>query len=75
MNCDDAAPQAAEGMTATDIEQSLTALRMVWGDEYLLGHDPEKGFWATPHGTPRLFTAYGPRELGEILTEDAGAPS
>jgi hypothetical protein len=48
---------------------------MVWGDEYLLGHDPEKGFWATPHGTPRLFTAYGPRELGEILTEDAEAPS
>jgi hypothetical protein len=46
---DEAAPQAAGGMSAEDTEQALGYLRLLWGDEFLIGHD-EQGYWATRHG-------------------------
>jgi hypothetical protein len=70
---DKAAPQAAERMTAADIEQALAALDMVWGDEYTFGYDPEKGFWAArPGKIGPLFIAGTPEELGKVLTDGAG---
>jgi hypothetical protein len=40
---DEAAPQAAGGMSAEDTEQALGYLRLLWGDEFLIGHD-EQGY-------------------------------
>jgi hypothetical protein len=69
----EAAPQAAERLSAEEIEQALRALDMVWGDEYLLGYAPEKGFWAAPRGLiGKLFIAGSPGALGEMLTDEAG---
>jgi hypothetical protein len=68
---DEAAPQAAGRLSAGEIKDALRALNMVWGDEYLIGHDPERGFWATPRGVPTLFTAATPEELGNQLADAA----
>jgi hypothetical protein len=70
---DEAAPQAAVGMSAADIEQALALLDMVWGDEFKFGHDTAKGFWATRHGTiGTLATAESPEDLGKMLADQAG---
>lgn len=69
----EAAPQAAEGMSAADIEHALAMLDVVWGDEYTFGDDPDKGFWATrPGQIGPLFMAADPGELGEMLTDAVG---
>jgi hypothetical protein len=70
---DEAAPQAAVRLSAEEIEQALKALDMVWGDEYLLGYDPERGFWAArPGEIGPLFMAGTPEDLGKVLTDAAG---
>jgi len=71
----EAAQQAADGMSRAEIDHALVMLDLVWGDEFKFGHDAEKGFWATPHGKMMLFTADGPDELGEKLAAQAGAAS
>jgi hypothetical protein len=47
-----AAPQAAGGMTAAEIAQALDVLRALWDDEYLIGCD-ERGWWAERRGRAR----------------------
>ena len=44
---EEAAPQAAQ----EDVEQALGYLRLLWGDEFEIGHDAQ-GFWARPTGQP-----------------------
>ena len=41
----EAPPRAA---SSEEIEQALSYLRLLWGDEFLIGHD-EQGYWATRH--------------------------
>ena len=63
----EAAPQAA------DIEQALGYLRLLWGDEFLIGHD-EQGYWAAPHGQiGHIIRADDPDELGELMNDYPGA--
>ena len=63
---DGAAPQAE------DIEQALTYLRLLWGDEFMIGHD-EQGYWAAPHGQiGHIMRAGSPDELGELMNDYAG---
>jgi hypothetical protein len=66
---DEAAPQAAGGMSAEDTEQALGYLRLLWGDEFLIGHD-EQGYWATRHGEVggRIMRADDPGKLGELMS-------
>lgn len=63
----EAAPQAE------DIEQALSYLRLLWGDEFMIGHD-EQGYWAARHGQvggPILRAAW-PGDLGEQMNGGAG---
>ena len=41
----EAAPQAAGGTHTEDVQQALDYLRLLWGDEFLIGHD-DQGYWA-----------------------------
>lgn len=65
----EAAPQAAEGISAGDIEKALGVLRLLWGDEYLFGYDREHGcFWVIKGGNlGSLLTAPAVEELGRKL--------
>jgi hypothetical protein len=71
MAMDEAAPQAAEG--SQDIARALEALRLLWGDEYLTGHDDEHGWWASRRGVVgHIVTAGSPEELGQMIGDDFG---
>jgi hypothetical protein len=50
------------------VSDALTALRLVWGDEYEFGHD-ERGYWALPLDRPEAekLRADAPEELGRLL--------
>lgn len=65
----EAAPQAAEGMSAEDTDKALRVLRLLWGDEYLFGYDGKHGcWWAIKAGNlGSLLTAPNPKELGKML--------
>lgn len=68
---DEAAPQAARGITPAQIREALDALDAVWGDEYEFGWDPQSGFWVRRHGAVGwLLTAATPQELGTFLADD-----
>ena len=41
----EAAPQAAGGTHTEDVQQALDYLLLLWGDEFLIGHD-DQGYWA-----------------------------
>ncbi|HEX3956213.1 MAG TPA: hypothetical protein VHZ03_06225 [Trebonia sp.] len=63
---DGTAPQAEE------IEQALGYLRLLWGDDFMIGHD-EHGYWAAPNGQiGHIMRAGGPDELGELMNDYAG---
>jgi hypothetical protein len=65
-----AAPQAAGGMTAAEIAQALDVLRALWDDEYLIGCD-ERGWWAERRGAAgHVMIAGGPVELGQRIGVD-----
>ena len=69
---DEAAPQAAGGTHAEDVQQALDYLRLLWGDEFLIGHD-EQGYWSAPNGQiGQIIRAGDPGELGELMNGDAG---
>jgi hypothetical protein len=56
------------------VSDALTALRLVWGDEYEFGHD-ERGYWALPPGRPEAekLRADTPEELGQLLADGPAA--
>lgn len=57
---------------AEDVEQALGYLRLLWGDEFMIGHD-EQGYWAAPNGQiGTIIRAGDPEELGELMNDYAG---
>jgi hypothetical protein len=73
---DEAAPQAARGMAHSErdleeVSEALRALRLAWGDTYMLGHD-EKGYWAARHHRPgtEILRAETAEELGSRCVAD-----
>ena len=70
----EAASQAAGGTHTEDVQQALDYLRLLWGDEFLIGHD-EQGYWATRHGDVggRIMRADDPGKLGELMNAYAAA--
>ena len=69
----EAAPQAAGGTYTEDVQQALDYLRLLWGDEFLTGHD-EHGYWAAPHGQiGHMMRADDPGKLGGLMNDYAGA--
>jgi hypothetical protein len=66
----EAPPQAA---SSEEIEQALSYLRLLWGDEFLIGHD-DQGCWATRHGDVggRIMRADDPGKLGELMNDYPG---
>jgi hypothetical protein len=67
---DEAAPQAVTGIRDEDAA-ALEMLQLLWGDEYSIGYDAEKGlYWATPNGVMRILTAVSVEELGKKIEED-----
>lgn len=76
MEDETAAPQAAAGgeEALEAVSGALRALRLAWGDEFMLGHD-ERGYWAArrrPGGG--VLRAGTPRELGGLCAAATGAP-
>ncbi len=69
----EAAPQAAGGTHTEDVQQALDYLRLLWGDEFMIGHD-EQGYWAAPAGDDRgsIIRAGDPEELGGLMNDYAG---
>jgi hypothetical protein len=67
----EAPPQAA---SSDETEQALSYLRLLWGDEFLIGHDAE-GYWATRHGDVggHIMRADDPGELGELMNGGAAS--
>jgi hypothetical protein len=66
----EAPPQAAG---SEGIEQALSYLRLLWGDEFLIGHD-EQGYWTAPHGQiGHIIRADDPGKLGELMNDYQGA--
>ena len=69
----EAAPQAAGGTHTEDVQQALEYLRLLWGDEFLIGHD-DQGYWAAPRrATGKIIRADDPGELGGLMNDYAGA--
>jgi hypothetical protein len=69
----EAAPQAAGGAGTEDIARVLGVLRLLWDDEYLIGHNDEHGWWASRRGViGHILTASSPEELGQMLGDDFG---
>ncbi len=65
---DEAAPQAAEG--SEDVARALDVLRLLWGDSYLFGYDPDKGWWVIREGRlGSLLIADSAEELARLLDE------
>jgi hypothetical protein len=70
---DKAAPQAAGGTHTEDVQQALDYLLLLWGDEFLIGHD-KQGYWAAPRrATGKIIRAGEPGELGGLMNNYAGA--
>jgi hypothetical protein len=70
---DEAASQAAEGMSAGDIAKVLDVLWLLWEDEYLIGCNDEHGWWASRRGVVgHIMTADSPEELGRMIGDDSG---
>jgi hypothetical protein len=70
---DEAAPQAAGGTHTEDVQQALDYLLLLWGDEFIIGHD-EQGYWAAPRrATGKIIRADDPGELGGLMNDYAGA--
>lgn len=70
---DEAAPQAAEETGSGSIDGMLATLDLLWEDLYLIGWDPERGWWATPRDRiGLLMTADSPDELSQMMTEESG---
>lgn len=70
---DEAAPQAAGGTYTEDVQQALDYLLLLWGDEFLIGHD-DQGYWAAPgRVTGEVIRAGDPGELGGLMNDYAGA--
>jgi hypothetical protein len=74
----EAAPQAAGGTYTEDVQQALDYLLLLWGDEFLIGHDDQgyddQGYWAAPHGQiGHIMRADDPGKLGELMNDYAGA--
>ncbi len=68
---DEAAPRTAGAGSAED--GALEALRLEWGEFYLIGHDDEHGWWAARRGLiGALITEAGPDELRAAMTDDYG---
>ena len=68
-----AAPQAAGGMSAEDIAKVLDVLWLLWEDDYLIGFDDERGWWASRRGVVgHIMTADSPEELGQMIGDDFG---
>ena len=69
----EAAPRAAERAYRGDVEQALSLLRLLYGDEYTFGYDPAADeFWVIRNGRMgSLLTAPTPEALGGLL--DSGA--
>jgi DNA-binding CsgD family transcriptional regulator len=62
-------PQAA----ATATGQALEALQLDWAEHYLIGYNPEIGWWAARrHVTGHIITADGPDELRAAMADDYG---
>jgi hypothetical protein len=73
---DEAAPQAARGMTdgehdLGEVSEALRALRLAWGDTYMFGHD-ERGYWAARHHRPgtEILRAETAEQLGSLCAAD-----
>jgi hypothetical protein len=70
---DEAAPQAASGTGTEDIAKVLEVQLLLWGDEYSIGLDDERGWWASRRGViGHIKTANSPAELGQMLGDDFG---
>lgn len=70
---DEAAPQAAEGMSPEGTAKALDVLRLLWGEEYLFGWDAEHRWWVIRDGNiGSILTAGSPEELGGKLADEAG---
>ena len=70
---DDTAPPRAVGKNDEDMGKALELLRLLWGEEYLFGHDPDRGWWVTKNGRiGSLLTAGSPEELARLLGEAEG---
>ncbi len=66
---DEAAPQAAPGTAAS--ARALEALTWDWGEAYLIGHDDERGWWASRRDQiGDLLTAAGPDGLRRQIRAD-----
>lgn len=71
---DQAAPQAAGGMSTEDTAKALDVLRLLCEDEYLVGFDDDHGWWASRRGAiGHIMTANSPDELGQMLGDDFGS--
>jgi len=64
--------EAAATPASKDVEQALGYLKLLWGEEFLLGHD-EQGYWAAPHGQiGHIIRTDDADELGEKMNGRAG---
>lgn len=67
----EAAHQSAEAGSVED--DALEALRLDWGEFYLIGYDGERGWYAARRGLIGvLLTGEGPGELRAAMAEDYG---
>lgn len=64
---------AADAASAEDVEQALTYLRLLWGDEFLIGHD-DQGYWATRRGEVggKTLRSASPDDLGDQMNGWSG---
>ena len=67
----EAAPQAAGGTHTEDVQQALEYLRLLWGDEFLIGHD-EQSYWAAPPCDRGDHPRGDPGKLGGLMNDYAG---
>jgi hypothetical protein len=71
---DEAAPQAAGGMTADEISKALGALQLLYGHPYKFGYDAEPGWWVIKDGNVGwILTAASPTELARKVEDAEGA--
>jgi hypothetical protein len=57
----------------TAVERALEALRLDWGNQYLIGYDEDHGWWASRHGrVGGLLEGTGPDELRAAIAADYG---
>jgi hypothetical protein len=69
----EASPRAAGGTGTGDVAKALDVLRLLWDDEYLIGHDGDLGWRASRRDvTGHIITAGSPEELGQALGDDFG---